>query len=51
VAAAAAGLRRAVWREGGSPWSRRGLWVCGVRAGGGRVAGAVYISLLIVSRD
>jgi hypothetical protein len=38
---------RAVGRAGGgSPWSRRGL-----RAGGRREAGVVYIRFLIVSRD
>jgi hypothetical protein len=38
-------------REDGSPWSRRGLHVCGVRVGGRREAGAVYSKFLIVSRD
>jgi len=37
-------------REDGSPWSRRGLQVCGVRVGGRREAGAVYSKFLIVSR-
>jgi hypothetical protein len=38
-------------REDGSPWSRRGLQVCGVRVGGRREAGAIYSKFLIVSRD
>jgi hypothetical protein len=38
-------------REDGSPWSRRGLQVCGVRVGGRREAGAVYNKFFIVSRD
>jgi hypothetical protein len=37
-------------REDGSPWSRRGLQVCGVQVGERREAGAVY-NFLIVSRD
>jgi hypothetical protein len=38
-------------REDGSPWSRRGLQVCGVRVGRHREAGAIYSKFLIVSRD
>jgi hypothetical protein len=38
-------------REDGSPWSLRGLQVCGVRVSGCREAGAVYSKFLIVSRD